>query len=128
MKVIVPFMLAIALINCIGCNSGNENATDPGDNSSDTRMVFDAKKWNEKEGDNYLYRQQMLKDIVYNDTIRSLTGQEILSLLGDPDRSNEGHLYYTISQKKLGLWPLHTKTMVIKLKKDSSVEWIKISE
>ena len=69
----------------------------------------------------------MLNDFVYNDTIRSVNKTEILNLLGEPDRSTEGHLYYTIKQTRIGAWPLHTKSMVIKLSSDT-IEWIKIHE
>ena len=70
----------------------------------------------------------MLDDILYSDLIRSLGKDEILELLGEPDRSNDGYLYYTISQKRLVIWPLHTKTLVIKLTGDNNVDWIKIHE
>lgn len=91
-------------------------------------MVFDQSKWRMKEGDNYLYRAQMLKDVVYNDTIRSLNQIELTNLLGEPDRTNENHLYYTISRRGLGAFTLNEKTMVVKINVDNSIEWIKIHE
>ena len=68
----------------------------------------------------------MLRDVVYNDTIRRLNREQLLSLLGDPDRENEGHLYYTISEKKLGFLTLSLTSMVVRLRPDGSVEWIRI--
>jgi hypothetical protein len=121
-------ILAIFIISCSACTSGDESTTEPQGDTAEFKMSFNPEKWGAKEGDKYIYREQMFKDIVYNDTIRSLTGSEIIDLLGNPDRSNDGHLYYTIDQKRLGPWPLHTTTMVIKLKQDSTIEWIKISE
>lgn len=91
-------------------------------------MKFDKTKWGLKEGQDYIYRNQMLDDIVYNDTIRLLNKDEIINLLGNPDRTNEVYLYYLITQKRLGSWPLHTKTMVVKLSDDNSIDWIKIHE
>ncbi len=90
-------------------------------------MVFDKAKWKTKEGEDYPYRESMLKDVVYNDTVRTLNREEVIDLLGEPDRMNEGHLYYLISQKRIASWPLHKKFMVIKVSSDT-IEWIKVHE
>jgi arylsulfatase A-like enzyme len=89
---------------------------------------FDKTRWGIKDGKDYPYRDQMLNDLVYNDSVRMLDEQEILDLLGSPDRRTEGHFYYTVAQKRLGSWPLHTKSMVIKFANDNTIEWIKIHE
>lgn len=81
-----------------------------------------------KDGKDYPFRDRMLNDILYSDTVRSQNKDEILELLGKPDRINENYLYYMIAQKRIGSWPLHTKTMVIMLSDDNSVEWIKIHD
>ncbi len=123
----IRFTLAVIFLICIGCNRNVEKvAGDP--ESTTTEAKFDKTKWGTKEDSEYPYREQMLHDIVYNDAIRELTKDELLELLGEPDRSNKGHLYYLISQKKLGFWPIKTKTLVIKLTEDNSIEWIKIHE
>jgi hypothetical protein len=70
----------------------------------------------------------MVNDVLYNDTIRSLNGEEILGLLGKPDRINEGHLYYKIVETSLGFWTLNQKTLVVKLTADNTIEWIKLHE
>ena len=70
----------------------------------------------------------MLNDVLYNDTIRTLTKNKILALLGEPDRTNNNHLYYLISRSGIGEFTLHTKTMVVKIKEDDSIEWIKVHE
>ena len=123
----IRFTLAIIFLICLGCNRGSEIAADDLINTT-TEAKFDKTKWDVKEDSEYPYREQMLHDIVYNDAIRELTKDELLDLLGKPDRSNKGNLYYMISQKKLGFWPIKTKTLVIKLKEDNSIEWIKIHE
>jgi hypothetical protein len=79
-------------------------------------------------GVDYPFRDKMLNDIVYNDTIRSLNKEQILDLLGQPDRTNEDYLYYLVAQKRLFFWPLHTKTMVIKFKENITIDWIKVHE
>jgi hypothetical protein len=112
----------------MGCNRAQEESTVVDMSATATEVKFDKTKWGTKEGSDYPYRELMLQDIVYNDTIRELTKDELLELLGEPDRSNEGHLYYMISQKKLGFWPIKTKTLVIKLFEDNTIEWLKIHE
>ena len=91
-------------------------------------LPFDQERWLVKEGQDYPYRAQMLKDVVYNDTVRTLNKAEILELFGKPDKEQENHLYYLISQKRIDLWPLHTTNMVIKFANEDSIEWIKIHE
>ena len=76
----------------------------------------------------YPNRDQMLNSIVFNDSVRALNEDEILDLLGEPDRRNDGYLYYMISHRRLGFWPLHTKTMVVKLSENNTIDWIKIHE
>lgn len=118
----------IFLLICMSCNRAQEESTVVDMSATATKIKFDKTKWGTKEDSDYPYRELMLHDIVYNDTIRELTKDELLELLGEPDRSNEGHLYYMISQKKLGFWPIKTKTLVIKLFEDNTIEWIKIHE
>jgi len=91
-------------------------------------MVFDEEKWKTKEGMDYPYRDMMLHDVVYNDTIRTLSEGDIVRLLGEPDSWNNNHFYYYIFRKRIGFFALHTKTMVIKFKEDTTIEWIKIHE
>jgi hypothetical protein len=117
----------IIFLICSGCNRDAEKVDDELKNAP-TEIKFDKTKWLTKEESDYPYRELMLHDIVYNDAVRELTKNELLELLGEPDRSNKGHLYYMISQKKLGFWPIKTKTLVIKLKEDNTIDWIKIHE
>ena len=118
------------LLICSACKG--EKAEEKPQKSYDaaTEMAFDKEKWNIKEGEDYLYRDNMLKDVVYNDTIRSLNKIEILDLLGEPSyyRENEQFLYYRITEKNLGSMTLKTKTMVIKFVDENTIDWIKIHE
>lgn len=90
------------------------------------QVTFDQEKWLIKEGKDYPHREQMVNDVLYNDTIRSLNKAQLLGLLGAPDRNNEGHLYYLIKQPRLLGWPLHTTTLVVKMEDENKVEWIKL--
>ena len=109
------------LFACFACSTGE------GEQSTEDQTTFDKTLWNTREGIDYPYRDQMVNDVLYNDTVRDLSKQQLINLLGDPDRIQEGHLYYTVSQKRLFNWPLHTKTLVVKLS-DDKIEWIKLHE
>ncbi len=123
----IRFTLVVIFLVCLGCNRNAEKVAEDLKGTT-TEVKFDKTKWGTKEDSDYPYREIMLHDIVYNDSIRELTKDELLELLGEPDRSNEGHLYYMISQRKLGFWPIKTKTLVIKLTEDNTIDWIKIHE
>ncbi|MCB2220627.1 MAG: hypothetical protein KQI35_09545 [Bacteroidetes bacterium] len=118
----------LILISTIACNRQQENQSNSNDRVSEAEISFDKTKWSTREGRDYPYRDPMLNDIVYNDTIRMLTQEEILELLGEPDRREDGYLYYMVKQKRLGYWPLHTKTLVLKFSEDNTIDWIKIHE
>lgn len=116
--------LALIIIICFGCKTEN---TEFKKNDQD-EIVFDKVKWKIKDGKDYLYRDNMFRSVIYNDTIRTLNKEQLFELLGDPDYSREGHHYYRITENRLGFWTLTTKTMVIKFTNDSTIEWIKIHE
>ena len=87
---------------------------------------FDKTKWCAKDGKDYAYRDDMLEDLMGNQHLKTLKRNELIDLLGEPDRMDSNYLFYLIAQERLGFWPLHTKTLVIKLSPDSAMEWIKI--
>ena len=124
----IRFHLALMLLCCISCKNQKEAKSELVDQGVKAEIQFDKSKWGSKEGKDYPFRNQMLDDLVYNDTVRSLSKDEILDLLGEPDRRKDGHLYYMVDQKRIGSWPLHTKSLVIKLSDDSTIDWIKIHE
>ena len=107
----------IVLIGTIACSQ---------EDASKSEHLFETSEWKAKEGYDYPHRELMLNDLLYNDTVRTLNEGEILELLGKPDRLSEGYFYYTVSQKRIGAWPIHTKSLVIKFENDSTIEWMKI--
>lgn len=117
--------ILILFLSIFACKNDKKSIDNNGEEEN-KEITFNKNKWQEKVNDLYPYRDLMLKDVVYNDTIRTLNKEELLELLGEPDRINEGHLYYLITQTRLGAWPIQTKTMVIKLTDKEGIEWIKI--
>jgi len=120
--------LVFLFILFFGCKSDSEKNVENQKNNKESEMIFDKEKWKIKDGKDYLFRDKMINDVLYNDTIRMLNKEQLLIQLGNPDYIREGHLYYRIHETRIAYWTLKTKTMVIKLKGNSSVEWIKIHE
>ena len=94
----------------------------------ESESTFDRAKWMIKDDHHYPFRDSLLTGLLNNHTLDSLTKAEVIDLLGSPTRTDNNYLFYRISQKRLGLWPLHTKTLVIKFVDDNSIEWIRIHE
>lgn len=116
----VSFLL---LVLCIITNSSCVE-----DNEELVEIEFEKENWQIKVGNDYVYRKQMLKSVLYNDSLRTLKKNEIIALLNMPDKEVDNHLYYMIEQQRLGLWPLHTRTLVVKINDKEDVEWIKLHE
>lgn len=114
-------MLVVACQSDAEPKADEETAPDIVDNS-----IFDQDKWMTVEDGEYPYRDQMVHDVLYNDTIRDLSKDQLTELLGEPNDVREGHLYYSISRSNLGGWTLSAKTLVVKLVGDSSIAWIKL--
>lgn len=117
----LTFLCLLLLFACEG-EPTRQNGTE------DVMAPFDKSRWLAREGEDYLYRSEMLNSVLYNDTIRDLSENRILEMLGDPDRRQDGHLYYKIEENRTFGWTLHAKYMVVKLTDDGKVEWIKVHE
>jgi hypothetical protein len=117
-------MLTILIFTCcLSChNKAEENKT------GSVEMEFDKTKWRIKNDVDYPYRDKMYKELRANARLKGLKKEDVLGLLGEPDRRDSGFLFYTLAQKRIGSFPLHTKTLVIKIPKDSTVAWARIHE
>lgn len=124
----IKVLSIVVYVFCVACNQDIGNYEAGMTDKPVSELVFDKTKWETKEGRKYPYRDKMLNDVVYNDTIRTLHKPQILNLLGVPDRSNENYIYYLVKQERLLFWPLHSKFMVVKFKDDSTIEWIRIHQ
>jgi hypothetical protein len=113
------FFLLLGVINSCGDKSKRTEA-------DKSLQKFDKIKWLTKENTDYPLRNEMLKNLIDSVTLNGLKYSKLIDLLGQPDRTDNGHLFYLISQQRMGGFPLSTKTLVIKLTSDSTVEWRKI--
>ena len=114
-------LLALLFLCCLACKNTGKEAK---------QEKFDKIKWGTTYGAQYPYRDNMLTDLITNYELTGLKKGEVVNLLGPPNRSGSGYLFYTIVYEYRGNSPvpLHTKTLVIKLAKDSTVEWREIHE
>lgn len=93
----------------LACNQDN-----PSSKHQQETQKFNPEKWAVKDKGDYPYRDIMLDDLRSSYKLKFISRDSILQLLGVPDKEVEAYLYYRISQRRLGAWPLHTKTLVIK--------------
>jgi hypothetical protein len=116
--------LLLLLLPLLCCRSDQHST------SNTTAEKFDKVKWLVKTDKEYPYRDAMLHDLVYNQTLKGLHYDSVLHMLGHPDREDNGHLFYHISAERISGLPvvLHARTLVLKLRADSTVEWRKIKE
>jgi hypothetical protein len=91
-------------------------------------MPFDKELWHTKDGMDFPYRAKMYKDLLYGDTLRVIQREEILQLLGEPDRIDSNYLFYEVSQEHIGFIPFQTKTLVIILSGDSTRNKVLLAE
>ncbi|RTY89131.1 hypothetical protein [Flavobacterium sp. GT3R68] len=91
-------------------------------------MAFDKTKWNTKNDMGYAHRNDMLNDLIINKKLKRLKKEEVLEMLGSPERSDSQYLFYKISEKRIGLFPLHVKTLVILISADTTANKVMIHE
>jgi hypothetical protein len=107
--------LLFLLLLCFGCkNTSNENNK----KEVSSEIKFDATKWKIKTDKDYPFREAMLNDLISPNQLKclkSLKKDQILALLGPPDRVDKNYLFYLVSQEHLQFFPLHTTTLVVKL-------------
>lgn len=112
-------IIILLVFNCItACNNKK-------DKQAIAPQKFDKIKWQQKDGNAYPYRQAMVDHLRDSVNIKNIPYDSLMKLLGPPDRVNEGHLYYDIYKKEVGMVTFGTQAFVIKLKPDSTVEWRK---
>lgn len=123
-------LILCLFLSCLACKEAPEVAEK---NRRDTTEIkFDKAKWQIADGDSYAYRKQMLKDLVANliatKKSRPLPKQEVLDMLGEPNRVDTLYLFYEVRLEHLGFLPYNAVTLVIKLKEDETVDKVLIAE
>lgn len=98
------------------------------DRNTQPELSFDQSKWEYREKASYPYRDQMLKDLMEHNKLKYLGEKEVLTLLGEPERQDGDYLFYEINRTRFILFTLHTKTLVIKLSRDSTANKVMIHE
>lgn len=106
---VIAFILAGAIVLLAISEIGNVKK----ERENGTR--FDQAKWQMKDGQSYIHRNGMLKDLVASKKLKKLKKEEVTDLLGQPDRIDGAYLFYRITQQSIGLFPLHTTTLVVKI-------------
>ena len=115
MKTIIYFLFFIFLTSC----SNNEK--------------FDKVKWQE-QGDlrMYTHRKSMLNDLIKNYKLIGLSYKQLINLIGEPENYSDKEkdkVYYEIeTDYGTDIDPIYTKSLQIKLTKDSIVESFTIKE
>jgi len=111
-------ILILTLLILFACKSKTE-----------TKEVFDKTRWQATEGNIHPHRNKMFDDLMQKRPWVGKNQQQVLQILGQPDRSTPGYIYYTVKQEfVVEHFPMHTKSLVIKFGADSLVEWAKIHE
>ena len=89
-------------------------------------MPFDEVKWKAKDSDDYPFRNKMYLDLLTNTKLKRLKKEEVIKMLGEPDRIDSDYLFYKINQEHISFFPLHTKTLVVRLSNDSTANKVMI--
>ena len=120
-----PFILFLC---CLSCEPRHDEQPAIEDPPTETKSEFEKNRWIVQDGKDYPYRNEMLEDLMNHPELRKFDKSQVLDLLGQPDRVDSLYLFYKIAQERLGPWPLHTKTLVIKLSGDSTLNKIMIHQ
>lgn len=119
------FFLATAVLLLAACKPDATGKMEAASPEVAVDSTFDPLRWQQKEGDQYPYRMLMYRQLLYSDTLRQRSRAEILRLLGAPDRTGEGHIYYQLKGTQVGPVLFSSKFLVFKFTEADSVEWIK---
>lgn len=113
MKSIKLFLLI--LLFCSACSNNN--------NAPNTDIKFERTKWNIKDDDSYIYRKQMVNDLINNYKWAGIKKDSVIKLLGEPNEIEDNiFMLYNVNQNGFGFFPLSTKELVIELTADSTVK------
>lgn len=121
-------LILILFFSSCSCNNEQQKVTPQKEVLEESELAFDRVKWNMKEGVSYPYREQMLNNVIYNDSLRALNQKDVIAHLGEPSRVQDNYVYYLLEEKKVLMLTLTARTLVIKFNEEDRVEWMKIHE
>lgn len=112
--------LFLLILFCSAC--GNK------DKAAAPNLKFESSKWVAKDGLNYIYRKQMINDLLQNYTWAGLRKDSVIKLLGEPDGMEEDiFMLYDYERKYFGNFTLSTRSLVIQLNRDSTVKLARVN-
>lgn len=89
-------------------------------------ITFERTKWDAKDGSAYLYRVQMINDLIKNYRWPGVKKDSVVKLLGEPDEIEEDtFLLYHYKQKYLGTLPMFSESLIFELTADSTVKLVR---
>jgi uncharacterized membrane-anchored protein len=121
-------LILCLLVCCLSCNNSNPETAEKENEESEHEMAFNATKWKTMDGVDYPFRDRMITDLMRSKILKKLKRKEVIVLLGQPNRTDKEYLFYTVAQERIQFFPLHTKTLVIKLSNDSTTNKVMIHE
>lgn len=117
-------LTCLSLAVCLACSPTDEKKSISEPKATDD--TFNPEKWRTREKENYPHRKAMLDDLVKNQQLKSLRHKEVITLLGQPDRTDSAYIFYKVDETRIQFMVLNSKTLVIKFNPDSTVNWVKI--
>ena len=90
---------------------------------------FDSVEWNKEGVDWWItdVREKMVKDIIQSDTLIGLQKDEVIKLLGRPEKIDSNKLYIFVREKySTNIDPDYIKYLIVELDKNENV--FKVSE
>ena len=91
-----------------------------------SQIKFDKEKWLLKENNKYIYREEMLEDLVTNIQLKGLTRKQLIDLLGSSENmwETDKNLFYPILQNYDE--PPHIITLAIVINEKDLVDYFEV--
>jgi len=114
----MKYIIVVVLLILASCNSEKK---------------FDKIQWLEySDLGQYPKRNGMVNDLLEKHKIKGLSFVQVVELIGEPEKNFTGEnneIYYQIlTEYGSDIDPVHTKTLILKLDKDSTITGFKVDE
>ena len=114
----MKYIILMVILILVSCNSDKK---------------FDKIQWLEcSDLGQYPKRNRLVNDLLENHKIKGLSYKQVIDLIGEPEKNitgenNEIH-YQILIEYGSDIDPIYTKTLILKLDKDSSITSFKVNE